>query len=124
MIAAGFGLSRSASTETLLALYGAVLAAAGRPAAGCLATLPGRAALPAFLALAARLGLPVREVAAQELEAMAGQVVTRSPRILALHGVGSVAEAAALAAAGPGARLVVARIDAGNATCALAEGGS
>jgi cobalt-precorrin 5A hydrolase len=39
-------------------------------------------------------------------------------------GVGSVAEAAALAAGGPDARLVVPRIAIGPATCALAASGA
>jgi cobalt-precorrin 5A hydrolase len=49
---------------------------------------------------------------------------TQSPRILALHGTGSVAEAAALAALAPGARLILPRIQStdGSATLAIAEG--
>jgi cobalt-precorrin 5A hydrolase len=39
-------------------------------------------------------------------------------------GVSSVAEAAALAAGGPDARLVVPRIAIGPATCALADSGA
>jgi cobalt-precorrin 5A hydrolase len=41
--------------------------------------------------------------------------------VLALAGVPSVAEAAALAAAGPKARLILPRIVVGPATCALAS---
>jgi cobalt-precorrin 5A hydrolase len=43
---------------------------------------------------------------------------------LAARGVGSVAEAVALAAAGPGARIVVARVISSDrmATCAIAQG--
>ena len=48
---------------------------------------------------------------------------TRSERVLAITGVPSVAEAAALAAAGPGARLLVPRVAVGPATCALAIAG-
>jgi cobalt-precorrin 5A hydrolase len=44
--------------------------------------------------------------------------------VIALAGVPSVAEAAALAAAGPAARLIVARIAVGPATCALADAGA
>jgi cobalt-precorrin 5A hydrolase len=40
---------------------------------------------------------------------------------MALMGVPSVAEAAALAAAGPSARLLAARIALGPVTCALAQ---
>lgn len=64
------------------------------------------------------LGLPVRVVE------IAGIVtLTRSPRILTRHGTGSVAEAAALSACGPGARLTVTRVTStcGRATAAIAE---
>ena len=44
-------------------------------------------------------------------------------RVLALTGVPSVSEAAALAAAGPTARLIAPRIAVGPATCALAAVG-
>jgi cobalt-precorrin 5A hydrolase len=43
--------------------------------------------------------------------------------VLALAGVPSVAEAAALAAGGPRARLILPRIAVGPVTCALAESG-
>lgn len=48
---------------------------------------------------------------------------TRSPRILARFGTGSLAEACALVAAGPGARLVQARVISANGcvTAALAQ---
>ncbi len=51
-------------------------------------------------------------------------VVTQSPRMLARYGTGSVAEAAALAAAGPHSALSVTRLvaDDGSATLALAVG--
>ena len=48
---------------------------------------------------------------------------TRSPRILARHGTGSIAEACAIVAAGPGARIIVPRVVSadGCATAALAR---
>ena len=55
-----------------------------------------------------------------DLEAAGARVVTRSERVLALMGVPSVAEAAALAAAGPASRLLGPRVAVGPATCALA----
>ena len=48
------------------------------------------------------------------------RIETRSERVLALTGLGSVAEAAALAAAGPSAKLISPRLVMGSATCALA----
>jgi cobalt-precorrin 5A hydrolase len=47
---------------------------------------------------------------------------TQSERVLALKGTGSVAEAAALVAAGRGARLVLPRQVIGGVTIAVAEG--
>ena len=76
----------------------------------------------AVTAFAAGLGLPVIGLTR---EALLGQPVkTHSPRVKALYGTGSLAEAAALAAAGPGARLCRARVKSadGAATVAIAEG--
>ena len=56
-----------------------------------------------------------------DLELAAARGATWSERVLALAGVPSVAEAAALAAAGPKARLILTRIVVGPATCALAS---
>ena len=55
-----------------------------------------------------------------DLQAASERIATRSERVLALMGVPSVAEAAALAAAGPAARLISPRLVIGSATCALA----
>ena len=56
----------------------------------------------------------------EALDAAMPDVVTRSAAALARFGVASVAEAAALAGAGPGARLVVVRMARAGATVALA----
>ena len=45
---------------------------------------------------------------------------TRSPRILARHGTGSIAEACALVAAGPAARLVLPRVVSADGCVTLA----
>lgn len=55
------------------------------------------------------------------LVARKDDVLTRSPRIEALMGVGSVAEAAALVGAGPGSLLLGPRIASARATCAIAR---
>jgi cobalt-precorrin 5A hydrolase len=55
-----------------------------------------------------------------ELATASDRVETHSERVAALAGVGSVAEAAALAAAGPASKLIVPRLIVGAATCALA----
>ena len=58
-----------------------------------------------------------------DLEAAASRILTHSERVLAATGVPSLSEAAALAAAGPGARLLAPRVAVGPATCALAVTG-
>jgi cobalt-precorrin 5A hydrolase len=53
--------------------------------------------------------LSIKSITAETLRAADARVTTRSERVLRQRGVGSVCEAAALAAAGAGARLVVTR---------------
>lgn len=114
MRVAGIGFRATAPLASLRAVLAQVEAAGGRVDA--LATLPDKAAQ--VQPLADERGVPVLAVAVAGVD-----TPTRSPRVSALHGTGSVAEAAALVAAGPGARITVARIAApdGMATCAIAE---
>lgn len=114
--AAGLGFRSGATLAALREALARAEALSGP--ASLLATLPAKAADPALAALAAERGLPIR---AAKVAGIA--TPTRSPRIEAMHGTGSVAEAAALAAAGPGARIAVARLSSSDAmaTCAIAE---
>jgi cobalt-precorrin 5A hydrolase len=64
--------------------------------------------------------LKIAVVAQADLVSAGARTLTRSERVLAMTGVPSVSEAAALAAAGPGARLLAPRVAVGPATCALA----
>ena len=117
MRVAGIGFRRG---TTLAALLEAVEAAGG--AAEALATAEGKARAAPAQALARALNLPLIAVPAA---ALAGQPTpTRSPRIHALFGTGSLAEAAALAAAGPGATLIAPRVLSRDrtASAAIAEG--
>ena len=59
-------------------------------------------------------------VSEADLAAAGARAETRSERVLALMGIPSVAEAAALAGGGLSARLILPRIAVGSATCALA----
>lgn len=76
----------------------------------------------ALAELARREGVAVIGVSAEAMAEV--QTLTQSERVRAARGVGSVAEAAALAAAGVGARLIRARVVSADrqATCAVAEG--
>ncbi|WP_323765137.1 cobalamin biosynthesis protein [Marinovum sp.] len=114
MIVAGFGFSTRA---TLASLRDALAQTGGTPEA--LATAHDKAAQLA--PLADDLGLPLRRVSAEALTAQ--DTTTRSAASQTTRGTGSVAEAAALAAAGPGARLIAPRTFSSDrlATCALAR---
>ena len=70
---------------------------------------------------AAALGVPLVWVSEADLQAAGARAVTHSRRVMELVGVSSVAEAAALAAGGPAASLLAARIAVGPVTCALVE---
>jgi cobalt-precorrin 5A hydrolase len=75
-----------------------------------------------IVAAAAARGVPLMLIAQNALEAADAHTLTRSARSMDTLNVHSVAEAAALAAAGPGARLLAPRVAVGPVTCALAEG--
>ncbi|MDK3074503.1 cobalamin biosynthesis protein [Sedimentitalea sp. JM2-8] len=119
MIVAGFGFRAATSAESLAA---ALAATGARPDA--LATATDKAETPAFRALAASLALPVHPIGSDALAAQ--PTATRSHASQAARATGSLAEAAALAAAGPGARLIATRAISPDrmATCAIAQGAS
>lgn len=125
MIVAGIGCRRGASAQDVEAALSAALNGAGTPtrAVDAIATSAAKANEAGIAEVARARGLKFIAVAQAELEAAAARGVTKSVRVLALTGVPSVAEAAALAAAGPEARLLVPRVTVGTATCALALSG-
>lgn len=121
MIVAGFGFRGAAALDSLAQALDAALAA-DLPAPDALAAAADRAGAPALVALAAWLGLPV--IAAAPQAVAAARTATQSPAALAARRTGSLAEAAALAGAGPGARLLAPRFISPDrkAACALAIG--
>ena len=123
MIVAGVGFRQSVEADEIVALVEQALERASftRDALGKLATIEALASLPAFTEAARRLAVAPAPVAEPALSAAAPFVRTQSERSIAAHSVGSVAEAAALAAAGPHAQLILERIASGSATCALAR---
>ena len=70
---------------------------------------------------AERLGLTLNFVSRDDLRSREGDVRTRSDAAQQVFGVASVAEAAALVGAGPNSSLVVPRIAADGAACAIAR---
>jgi cobalt-precorrin 5A hydrolase len=125
MIVAGIGCRKGASAAEISAVIADALARAGlgTQALDLVAAPESKGGEQGVAAAAAALGVPLMLVAKADLEAAGARTQTRSERVLALIGVPSVAEAAALAAGGPAARLILPRITVGVATCALAGGG-
>ena len=117
MIVAGFGFRSSATVES----FTDALVRAEGPAPDLLATLDSKSETTAFAAFCLSQNLPLRTVSMGDAERQKTQTSSESSQ--AAYGVGSVAEACALAAAGPGARLLGPRAVSGDrlATCALAE---
>lgn len=120
MIVAGVGFSTRAKGESLRDAVQRACDVAGIAGPDALATAHDKVA--ALAPLATALEVPLHPVARDTLTRQSTQ--TRSARVAAERATGSVAEAAALAAAGPGARLLTPRIHAQDrlASCALAEG--
>ena len=100
-----------------------VLEAEGIPPAAIagVATVALKADEPAILSVAERLGVPLRLFDAAALEVLTPRLATPSDVVFAEIGCHGVAEAAALAAAGEGASLAVAKRKTAEATCAVAS---
>jgi len=122
MIVAGIGCRKGTTAQEIDAAIDAALAEAGQPreALSCIATSDGKGAEAGIIEATAGRGLRLVLVKPAELEAAGPRTQSSSPRVKELFGVPSVAEAAALAAAGPDAALLVPRIVVGPATCAIA----
>ncbi len=118
--AVGIGCRSGASADAIVRGVREALERAGLDTAPLYAPAAKRG--PALDAAAARLGCDLRFCDEAALESVAARVVSHSPRVAALFGVGSVAEAAALFGAGDGARVVVAKFSADGVSCAVARG--
>jgi cobalt-precorrin 5A hydrolase len=118
VIVAGFGFRAGAGAASLRAALDG--AGRGLPPVTLIAAPDDKLALLA--PLAEELGVPLAGIASDALMAVA--TPTRSAASLAARGVGSLCEAVALAAAGPGASLIASRFIAPDrmATCAIARG--
>jgi len=124
MIVAGLGFRKNASANAIAGIIADALAAVDIDAASlnALATASEKGFDAGFLETARRLRLRVILVGEAELAEAGKRALTSSERVLAEKGVPSVAEAAALAAAGSGARLLGPRVTNREAACAIAIG--
>jgi cobalt-precorrin 5A hydrolase len=122
MIVAGIGCRRGTTAQEIDAAIDAALAQAGYGADGlsAIATSDGKGSEAGIIEAAAGRGVRLVLVKPAALEEAGPRTRSSSPRVKELFGVPSVAEAAALAAAGTEAKLVVARLVVGPATCAIA----
>lgn len=119
MKVAGLGFKRDA---TVASLREALLAAGGPDGLAAVATVNDKADAEPLKQLAHECGLPIKSIPVDVLANI--ETPTQSTLVLEKFGTGSIAEAAALAAAGPRARLIATRavsLDR-TATAAIAEG--
>lgn len=123
MLACGIGCRRGTLAEDIEA---AIVAARKElrcdDAIAVIATEESKTGEPGLLEAARRIGIPLIAFNARELESVSSSLMTISQAALAHKGVPSVAEAAALLAAGDNARLLGPRVANPTTTCAFAVG--
>ena len=121
----GIGADREATADEVRALAFAGLAKAGLAIdqVACIASIDLKAGQVAIRGLADDLGVPVRFFAAARLEAETPRLANPSEAVFRKVGCHGVAEAAALAAAGVSATLVVPKLKGAHATLAIARAG-
>lgn len=123
MLVCGIGCRRGTPAEDIEAAI-----QAARTSLGCIgeivviATEATKSNEPGLREAARRLGVELVAFTSDELRSTAAAVLTHSPAALLHKGTPSVAEAAALLAGGPNARLLGPRIALPKATCAFAIG--
>ena len=119
MKVAGLGFRKDV---TLASLREALAAAGGPDGLAAVATVSDKADAEPLKQLARECGVPIKPISADLLAGI--DTPTQSKLIAETFGTGSVAEAAALAAAGPRARLIATRVVSQDrtATAAIAEG--
>lgn len=123
-LAVGVGCRSGVSGEVIADLVEHALEACDRPGTpAAMFTVVDKQSEPGIGEAAAALGLALVHLPRAALAAVADKVATRSEKVVELFGVPSIAEGAALAGAGPTARLVVERMADRGATVAVAIGG-
>ncbi len=122
VLALGIGAERGVNAVEVEALARSALADAGLSAGAvaCVVSVDVKSDEGAILTLADTLGVPARFFDAAALAKEEPRVSQTSEYVRATVGTPSVAEAAALAAAGPAAKLVVHKRKSARATCAVA----
>lgn len=120
-VAIGLGCKRGCSGEVIVALVERAIAVASCTGASAgLFTHEAKKNEPGLADAAKALGLPLVFLDGQVLRQASLRAATNSPRVMALFGLPSIAETAALAGAGPSSVLLVRRMSNGGASCAIA----
>ena len=121
VVAIGVGCRAGVAGAAIAALARRALAEAGEPTGERrMFTIAAKAGEAGIREAARLLGAPLSPLPAEALRAEGNRVLTRSDAAQARFGVSAVAEAAALAGAGAGGRLLGPRLAADGATCAIA----
>jgi cobalt-precorrin 5A hydrolase len=121
VIAIGVGCRKACASDAIVALVEhALTQAGGLSGERVLFTSENKRGEANLKDAAGALQLPLRHLTHEQLANEAPRAQTRSPRVGRHIGLPSLAETAALAGAGPGGELIVARIAEGGATCAIA----
>ncbi|APH56471.1 CobE protein [Granulibacter bethesdensis] len=117
LIVAGIGCRPLCVAEAVFAL----LHQAAQTAPFSIVAIPEfRTGAEGLMEALTHLAYPVQVMTMAALQTVQHRCVTRSPAALRATGLSSVAEAVALAAAGPQAQLILPRIAADGVSCALA----
>jgi cobalt-precorrin 5A hydrolase len=124
MMVAGIGCRTGATADAVVSAFDLALGDCNieRSQIAALATAVDKSAEAGIADAARSLGLRLLFLTPQQLQSASAGALTVSPRVLSLKGVPSVAETAALAAAGSGARLLGPRVATPTVTCAIAVG--
>jgi len=124
VIVVGIGCRRDSPAARIAGAVGDALAKAGLSLdrVDALATPEFKANEAGIVEAAADFGLPLRLVGRSRLDAVQPLCSTRSRTAEDATGLGAVSEAAALAAAGNDAYLILPRIARDGVTCAVARG--
>jgi cobalt-precorrin 5A hydrolase len=121
LIAIGVGCRKASASGAIVALVRRALAEAGDPAGErALFTLESKRGEINLEDAARALRLPLRFLTREQLANEGPRTKTRSARVERHIGLPNLAETAALAGAGHGGELAVARLAADGATCAIA----
>ena len=123
VLALGIGCERGVGAEEVIDLVGDTLSRAGLApgAVACVVSLDLKSDEPAVHAAAEYLDVPARFFDAATLERETPRLANASDVVFREVGCHGVAEAAALAAAGPNATLIVEKRKSRRATCAVAQ---